>query len=652
MAKSIKKFLKSFTLIELIIVIAIIVVLGASAFLMLSQWMSKSRDSRKISDLSRIDTAINISFTSKDKLPTPDNKSDITFGGAKVWELGFFGDDAVNQIGGALTKTPFDPTTKAWYRYAVWNNKYQLGTIIENEQFSKYLNRTYAQSYFTKVQGNYNQSIIVAKIGADDVIIPAPSLIVDEFEGEEKLLEEEYFWTNKNSYDFGEEQKNKLQVQTLFSGDISELQDPDTFNEFKTKFTDTYSGGVYVKELTQDLDENKIKEIVSAELKKVSSQNVIVQYLSCDGISNGQTKLFYKESNVAFGQSCDLHKKEFKCENGVWKDGTNNADLELYKYTNCVIGPGTNCQAATNLQKSTTNLDIVFDIPATNHGLGFEVEAIINENNGTYKYSLNGTCSNGIFDNIILGAPQLQGCNSDFIESDGSCIYNANWTGNNLDGFIFEVSGENKYPMNCNGLLVSTIPNFKYGTDGPWNGTKFVDGVYWIKPNTDPAFKVYCDMTTDGGGWTVMVSTAVNQASFDSVDYHWDITKSWNWKRTWANKLTFTQAAIKYQEGNFQKLDYNTTYQAYYNNNYAVQLTTDNCTARIKNRCGLSYPIISWGYFCWGGNPFTNSSAGASKSAFPGNIPNANSDNLGTLKCNSSNRQAYGSEFGTLVMVR
>ncbi|MEF2175421.1 MAG: prepilin-type N-terminal cleavage/methylation domain-containing protein, partial [Candidatus Absconditabacteria bacterium] len=88
MSKKLHKFLKSFTLIELIIVIAIIAVLGASAFLMLSQWMSKSRDSRKISDLSRIDTAINISITSKDKLPTPDNKSDITFGGAKVWELG------------------------------------------------------------------------------------------------------------------------------------------------------------------------------------------------------------------------------------------------------------------------------------------------------------------------------------------------------------------------------------------------------------------------------------------------------------------------------------------------------------------------------------------------------------------------------------
>ncbi|MEF2175464.1 MAG: fibrinogen-like YCDxxxxGGGW domain-containing protein [Candidatus Absconditabacteria bacterium] len=452
MAKSIKKFLKSFTLIELIIVIAIIAVLGASAFLVLSQWMSKSRDSRKIADLGTIDTAINVSFTSKDKLPKPDNMTNITFGGVKVWELGYFGDEAVNQIGGALTKTPSDPTTKVWYRYAVWNNKYQLGTIIENENFSKYTNRVYAQSYFTKIQGNYNQSIIVTKIGTDDVIIPAPSLIVDEFTGTSYTLVNEYFWSEKNSYELGKVQKNKLQVQKLFSGDISELTQPTKYEEFKTKFADIYSGTVYLKELTPDLEPEKIDEIVSAELKKVSTQNVTVQYLSCTSTINSQS--------------------------------------------------------------SITSIDIDFSIPTTEHGGTFSVNKTVNENNGTFKYTLQGKCNNGIFENITLGTPVVQSCDTDFANLDGQCL-ETHWTGDETSGYSFVNYGQQVYPKSCKEIVDSSVINYKIGETQPYNGINFEDGVYFIKPDSNPAFKVYCDMTTDGGGWTLITNLVdINGRSF------------------------------------------------------------------------------------------------------------------------------------------
>ncbi len=61
------------------------------------------------------------------------------------------------------------------------------------------------------------------------------------------------------------------------------------------------------------------------------------------------------------------------------------------------------------------------------------------------------------------------------------------------------------------------------------------DGVYWIKPDTNAAFKVYCDMTTDWWGWTIITNSFVNNSWNTSkpFDVNWaTITTLWVWDIT------------------------------------------------------------------------------------------------------------------------
>ncbi|EDO28308.1 predicted protein, partial [Nematostella vectensis] len=52
------------------------------------------------------------------------------------------------------------------------------------------------------------------------------------------------------------------------------------------------------------------------------------------------------------------------------------------------------------------------------------------------------------------------------------------------------------------------------------------DGTYWIRPKLSiDAFVVYCDMTTDGGGWTTIKKMIVKNPPITAITKYYDYRK-------------------------------------------------------------------------------------------------------------------------------
>lgn len=159
---------KGFTLIELIIVIAIIAVLGTAAFLVLTEWLGKSRDARRVSDISTINTAINAWDAGKEwviNLATGLATGTITVSWEVIAKQGAFNETYFNNLGMTeLQKLVKDPKGMPYVIAShIWGRYFNLMATKEFNAWStqaiavvdgNFYNKTVANPLATSLSGN------------------------------------------------------------------------------------------------------------------------------------------------------------------------------------------------------------------------------------------------------------------------------------------------------------------------------------------------------------------------------------------------------------------------------------------------------------------------------------------------------------------
>ena len=110
------------------------------------------------------------------------------------------------------------------------------------------------------------------------------------------------------------------------------------------------------------------------------------------------------------------------------------------------------------------------------------------------------------------------------------------------------------YPKECNDLI--KINDFKVKSENglPFDWKRFINWIYYIKPDwEEEAYKVYCDMETDWGGWTLAFYGNHSLNTIPKITFN-DILVNWKSIKTYTSKEDEFPSLKDWSINNFHRL--------------------------------------------------------------------------------------------------
>jgi len=157
---------KAFTLIELIVVIAIIWFLGMVWVMTFMQWFSKSRDASRIAALQNMSMVLETYLANHTTFPLPDDYVEVKYSWETLTYQGKFGKNVVSELP-SMKQAPKDPKDNTYYTYTVSADKknYELLAMMEGQPekvaYNPFVEEVYADDYTDRIPKTEWESVWV-----------------------------------------------------------------------------------------------------------------------------------------------------------------------------------------------------------------------------------------------------------------------------------------------------------------------------------------------------------------------------------------------------------------------------------------------------------------------------------------------------------